>query len=461
MGMNKRILIVEDDVAFGTMLNTWFSKNSWDATWVSKVELAKHEFQNASFDLVLSDLRLPDGDGIILLTWMRENKIMSPFIIMTSYSDVQTAVLAMKLGAFDYLQKPINPTILQQKIELAMSASTAVEVKNETVKPKNKQKLEQNKVVKGSSAVMQRLYSHIDLVAPTKMSVLILGESGTGKEYIARMIHENSNRKSEPFVAVDCGSLSMELAPSELFGHKKGSFTSAISDKTGVFIEANGGTVFLDEVGNLSYEVQKQLLRALQEQKVRPVGSASDIKVDVRIIAATNEDLEKAIEEGRFRQDLYHRINEFSVNVPPLRERMEDIEEFCYHFIEQANDELGKDVDTIDTEALAVIRQHNWLGNLRELRNVIRRSVLFAKDNVLRKDNLPEFPKTVKTQNVAVNIVRETQEVKDFSLNKYNEKDQIVAALNQARGNKTVAAKLLQIDRKTLYNKMHLYGIEL
>ena len=459
--MNKRILIVEDDVAFGTMLNTWFSKNSWDATWVSKVELAKHEFQNASFDLVLSDLRLPDGDGIILLTWMRENKIMSPFIIMTSYSDVQTAVLAMKLGAFDYLQKPINPTILQQKIELAMSASTAVEVKNETVKPKNKQKLEQNKVVKGSSAVMQRLYSHIDLVAPTKMSVLILGESGTGKEYIARMIHENSNRKSEPFVAVDCGSLSMELAPSELFGHKKGSFTSAISDKTGVFIEANGGTVFLDEVGNLSYEVQKQLLRALQEQKVRPVGSASDIKVDVRIIAATNEDLEKAIEEGRFRQDLYHRINEFSVNVPPLRERMEDIEEFCYHFIEQANDELGKDVDTIDTEALAVIRQHNWLGNLRELRNVIRRSVLFAKDNVLRKDNLPEFPKTVKTQNVAVNIVRETQEVKDFSLNKYNEKDQIVAALNQARGNKTVAAKLLQIDRKTLYNKMHLYGIEL
>lgn len=459
--MNKRILIVEDDVAFGTMLNTWFSKNSWDATWVSKVELAKQEFQNASFDLVLSDLRLPDGDGIILLTWMRENKIMSPFIIMTSYSDVQTAVLAMKLGAFDYLQKPINPTILQQKIELAMSASTAVEVKNETVKPKNKQKVEQNKVVKGSSAVMQRLYSHIDLVAPTKMSVLILGESGTGKEYIARMIHENSNRKSEPFVAVDCGSLSMELAPSELFGHKKGSFTSAISDKTGVFIEANGGTVFLDEVGNLSYEVQKQLLRALQEQKVRPVGSASDIKVDVRIIAATNEDLEKAIEEGRFRQDLYHRINEFSVNVPPLRERMEDIEEFCYHFIEQANDELGKDVDTIDTEALAVIRQHNWLGNLRELRNVIRRSVLFAKDNVLRKDNLPEFPKTVKTQNVAVNIVRETQEVKDFSLNKYNEKDQIVAALNQARGNKTVAAKLLQIDRKTLYNKMHLYGIEL
>lgn len=459
--MAKRILIVEDDVTFGTMLNTWFAKNSWDAKWVSKIELAKLEFQNSSFDLVLSDLRLPDGDGIIFLTWMRENKIMTPFIIMTNYSDVQTAVLAMKLGAFDYLQKPINPTLLQQKIEMAMIQPTIVAEKTQTSKQETKRKQETNKTVKGSSAVMQRLYSHIDLVAPTKMSVLILGESGTGKEYIARMIHENSNRKSAPFVAVDCGSLSMELAPSELFGHKKGSFTSAISDKTGVFVEANGGTVFLDEIGNLSYEVQKQLLRALQEQKVRPVGSASDVKVDVRIIAATNEDLEKAIEEGRFRQDLYHRVNEFSVNVPPLRERIEDIEEFCYHFIDQANEELDKDVDTISDDALEVLKQQNWYGNLRELRNVIRRSVLFAKDNVLTMENLPEFSKTSKTQNVVANVVVENQEVKDFSLNKHNEKEQILAALNQARGNKTVAAKLLQIDRKTLYNKMHLYGIEL
>lgn len=459
--MAKRILIVEDDVTFGTMLNTWFAKNSWDAKWVSKIELAKLEFQNSSFDLVLSDLRLPDGDGIIFLTWMRENKIMTPFIIMTNYSDVQTAVLAMKLGAFDYLQKPINPTLLQQKIEMAMIKPPQLDARTQISKQEKKHKQETNKTVKGSSAVMQRLYSHIDLVAPTKMSVLILGESGTGKEYIARMIHENSNRKSAPFVAVDCGSLSMELAPSELFGHKKGSFTSAISDKTGVFVEANGGTVFLDEIGNLSYEVQKQLLRALQEQKVRPVGSASDVKVDVRIIAATNEDLEKAIEEGRFRQDLYHRVNEFSVNVPPLRERIEDIEEFCYHFIDQANEELDKDVDTISDEALEVLKQQNWYGNLRELRNVIRRSVLFAKENVLTIENLPEFSKGVKSQNATANFVVENQEVKDFSLNKHNEKEQILAALNQARGNKTVAAKLLQIDRKTLYNKMHLYGIEL
>ena len=457
--MKKRILILEDDVTFGTMLKTWFAKNSWETTWTSKVEQAKLEFQNNSFDLILSDLRLPDGDGIIFLTWLRENNITTPFIIMTSYSDVQTAVLAMKLGAFDYLQKPINPTVLQQKIELAITQQTVV--KDE--KPLVKKSLEKsaNKVVKGSSEVMQRLYSHINLVAPTKMSVLILGESGTGKEYIARMIHENSNRKSEPFVAVDCGSLSMELAPSELFGHKKGSFTSAISDKTGVFVAANGGTVFLDEIGNLSYEVQKQLLRALQEQKIRPVGSASDIKVDVRIIAATNENLEKAIEEGRFRQDLYHRINEFSLMLPPLRERIDDLEEFAYHFINQANDELGKEVDTISEEALLILKQQSWHGNLRELRNVIRRSVLFAQDNVLRKENLPDFPKENKSQ-MTVKIEQPELENRDLCLNnKANEKEQIIEALKQARGNKTVAAKLLQIDRKTLYNKMHLYGIEL
>ncbi|MBQ2907295.1 MAG: sigma-54-dependent Fis family transcriptional regulator [Bacteroidales bacterium] len=458
--MKKHILILEDDVTYGTMLKTWFEKKSWKASWVSKVELAKLEFNTNKFDLILSDLRLPDGDGIIFLTWLRENKIMTPFIIMTNYSDVQTAVLAMKLGAFDYLQKPINPTILQQKIDSALNQP---EINNElktAAKPKIKDNDTEKTVVRGKSTVMQRLYSHLNLVAPTKMSVLILGESGTGKEYIARMIHENSNRKSSPFIAVDCGSLSMELAPSELFGHKKGSFTSAVADKVGVFVAANGGTVFLDEIGNLSYEVQKQLLRALQEQVVRPVGSSSDIKVDVRIIAATNENLEKAIEEGRFRQDLYHRINEFTVNVPPLRERLEDIEEFCYHFIKQANAELDKNVDMISQEALSVLKQQNWYGNLRELRNVIRRSVLFSYDNILRKENLPDFHKEQKNNKQSDVIIDNTISYQKLSL-KSDEKEQIIAALNQSGGNKTLAAKLLKIDRKTLYNKMHLYNIEL
>jgi Response regulator containing CheY-like receiver, AAA-type ATPase, and DNA-binding domains len=445
--MSKKILIVDDDVAFGVMLKTWFQKNDWDVELVSTMDKAFQAVNACQYELILSDLRLPDGDGIIFLTYLREKNILTPFIIMTGYADVQTAVNAIKLGAFDYLKKPIIPEVLQQKIELAL--------KQETVKTKQEKKAVQksdiSKIVKGNSPVIQRVYTHVALVAPTKMSVLVLGESGTGKEYIARMIHDQSGRSGKPFIAVDCGSLSMELAPSELFGHKKGSFTSAIADKKGVFEEANGGTVFLDEVGNLPYEVQKQLLRALQEQKVRPVGSAQDINVDVRIIAATNEDLEKAIEEGRFRQDLYHRINEFSIDVPPLRERLEDLEEFAYHFLAQANDELGKDVKHISKEAIDKLKEHRWDGNLRELRNVIRRATLFAENQEIVADNLP----------ILSSRMHKTEEVEDLALQPGDEKSQIIAVLKKARGNKTVAAKLLQIDRKTLYNKMHLYGIDL
>lgn len=445
--MYKRILILEDDASYGAMLKTWFVKNDWLVSLVTKVGTAQHELSSNAFNLVLSDLRLPDGDGILLLTWMRENFIMTPFIVMTGYGDVQTAVDAIKLGAFDYLCKPINPSVLQQKIDMALLQKE--EKKNEK---RPVRKMEEKKMIAGCSAVMQRVYNHVSLVAPTNISVLILGESGTGKEYIARMIHEKSRRASKPFVAVDCGSLSMELAPSELFGHLKGSFTSAISDKRGVFEEAEGGTVFLDEVGNLPYEVQKQLLRALQEQKVRPVGSVVDVKVDVRIIAATNENLERAIEEGRFRQDLYHRINEFSINVPPLRERIEDLEEFAYHFVKQADDELGKSIVSISDEALSILKQQKWSGNLRELRNVIRRSALFAQNDIIMPEDLPVFSQ----QKDAVK-----QEEENYALQPGNEKEQILSALHKSRGNKTLAAQLLQIDRKTLYNKIHLYNIEL
>lgn len=444
--MSRRILIVEDDAAFGTMLRTWFTKNAWDPVLVSRVSAAEKELCDNDFDLILSDLRLPDGDGIMLLTCTRERNITAPFIIMTGYADVQTAVNAMKLGAYDYLRKPINPVILQQKIEMALSA----EQKEPARTRKSSSAKDVKKVVKGKSDVIQRVYRHVALVAPTKMSVLILGESGTGKEYIARMIHEQSKRSDKPYIAVDCGSLSKELAPSELFGHLKGSFTSAIGDKKGVFEEAKGGTVFLDEVGNLPYDVQKQLLRALQEQKVRPVGSTQDVKVDVRIIAATNEDLLRAIENGGFRQDLYHRINEFSIEVPPLRDRIDDIEEFAYHFLEAANEELDKDIDHITDDALELLRRQRWDGNLRELRNVIRRAALFAENHEITVDNLPVF---------ATAAVKEKPD--DMALRPGDEKEQIAEALNKARGNKTVAARLLQIDRKTLYNKMHLYGMDL
>ena len=445
--MSKKILIVDDDVAFGVMLKTWFQKNDWETHLASTLEKALQNAKTSQYDLILSDLRLPDGDGIMFLTYLREKNITTPFIIMTGYADVQTAVNAMKLGAFDYLKKPIIPEVLQQKIEMAMNQDD----NKDKVFKKDKMENGVATMVKGNSPVIQRVYTHVALVAPTKMSVLVLGESGTGKEYIARMIHEQSGRKDYPFIAVDCGSLSMELAPSELFGHKKGSFTSAIADKKGVFEEAKGGTVFLDEVGNLPYEVQKQLLRSLQEQKVRPVGSAQDVNVDVRIIAATNLDLEKAIEEGSFRQDLYHRINEFSIEVPPLRDRLEDLGEFAYCFLAQANEELGKEVKHISAEAIEKMKQHHWDGNLRELRNVIRRAVLFAENQEITVDNLP----------VLGTRVQKNQDADDMALQPGDEKEQILAALKKARGNKTVAAKLLQIDRKTLYNKMHLYGMDL
>ena len=446
----QNILIVEDDPTFGIMLQTWLNKNGYQAALVSSIEQAKKEVERGFYKLILTDLRLPDGDGIVFMSWVKE-KINSKIqtIVMTGFAEVQTAVLAMKMGAFDYLRKPINTSVLQSKIEAALNAD------EETVTLADP--ITKTVIVKGKSPVMQRLYKHIDLVAPTKMSVLILGESGTGKEYIARLIHDTSRRKNAPFIAVDCGSLSKELAPSELFGHKKGSFTSAVADKKGVFELAAGGTIFLDEVGNLPYDVQKQLLRALQEQKIRPVGAVKDIDTDIRIIAATNENIEKAISEGKFREDLFHRINEFMLQLPPLRDRIEDLEEFALFFIQQANDELGKNIKGIDELALTELKRQQWTGNLRELRNVIRRSVLFADGDKIEIGDLPVFSNNANQQ-----ATRKQQQERDsYALRPDNEKEQIEAALEKARGNKTVAAKLLQIDRKTLYNKMHLYGISL
>ena len=441
--MKNTILIVEDDASFGVMLQTWLRKNDYEVILATQYSQAKKEIASKKIDLILTDLRLPDGDGILLMAWVREQlKSRVPFIVMTGYAEVQTAVSAMKLGAFDYLKKPINPSLLEEKIVAALESGQEVE---ELYKPKKV-------MVKGNSEAIQRLYKHVELVAPTKFSVLIIGESGTGKEYIAEMIHECSPRRDKPFIAVDCGSLSKELAPSELFGHLKGSFTSAIADKKGVFEQAKGGTVFLDEVGNLPYEVQMQLLRALQEQKVRPVGSATDISVDVRIVAATNENLEKAIDQGRFRQDLYHRINEFTLEVPPLRNRLDDLEEFVTYFVDQANEELGKEIKGVSPKAIEVMRQMRWNGNIRELRNVIRRCVLFAEGETIEAEDLPVFPDFID---------KASTNNEDFALRPGNEREQIEAALAKARGNKTVAARLLQIDRKTLYNKMHQLGLDL
>lgn len=436
--MKNTILIIDDDTTFGTMLQRWCLRNEFQAELCSNVSSAQKTLINKNIHLLLSDLRLPDGDGIMLLHWMRDRKMNIPVIVMTSYGEIQSAVAAMKLGAEDFLEKPMNPSVLKDKIDQALLGKPASAKISGTVV---------NNMILGKSPEAKQMYDHILRVATTRMSVLIVGESGTGKEYAARMIHENSPRRDKPFIAVDCGSLSRELAPSELFGHLKGSFTSAIEDKSGVFVQADQGTVFLDEVGNLSYDVQIQLLRALQEQKVRPVGSVKDMKVDVRIIAATNEDLETAIAEGRFREDLYHRLNEFSLFIPPIRDRKGDIEIFVDEFLRQANEELEKSVKGFSPEAMALLERHHWSGNLRELRNTVRRLVLFASNDRIAPDDIPAFsPSSSASENLA--------------LQPDNEREQIENALRKARGNKTLAARLLKIDRKTLYNKMHLYDIK-
>lgn len=446
--MEHKILIVEDDFAFGTMLKGWFKRNGYQSVLCQSVESAKDELCKEGFDLMMTDLRLPDGDGIMLLAWARENKMELPVMIMTSYAEIKSAVSAIKLGAEDFLEKPINPTILKEKIEQALQKKSGEKSQTpnsirHTAKPAGSGG---PKIVLGKSPVARQMEELIRMVAPTKLSVLILGESGTGKEFVARMLHENSPRRDFPFIAVDCGSLSKELAPSELFGHLKGSFTSAAGDKKGVFEQAKGGTVFLDEVGNLSYEVQVQLLRALQEKKVRPVGSATDVSIDVRILSATNENLETAIRNGHFREDLFHRLNEFSIDVPPLRDRGKDIEIFAAHFLEEANAELGKQVKSFSAETLHILENYHWSGNLRELRNVVRRAVLFSTSETILPDHLPSL--------TALPAVPE-----EMALQPDNEKEQIEAALKKARGNKSLAAQMLRITRKTLYNKMHQYGM--
>lgn len=444
--MNQQILIVEDDASFSVLLGKLVEKAGYQYQICTRVEDAKRHLLKKQFSIVLSDLRLPDGDGIMLLEWLRDGGVDIPVIIMTSYAEIQSAVAAIKLGAFDYLQKPINPTLLKEKIELALLPAEKSPKANVPTPPKELSK----GYVEGKNPAAREMYEHIRLVAPTLMAVLILGESGTGKEYAARLIHSLSSRSKGPFIPVDCGSLSKELAPSELFGHTKGSFTSAISDKKGVFEQAHGGTVFLDEVGNLSYDVQVQLLRALQERTVRPVGAVATVKVDVRIITATNENLLEAIANGSFREDLYHRLNEFSVTVPPLRERKGDIKIFAYHFLAEANAELGKQVESFSEDAIRLLEGHSWSGNLRELRNVVRRAVLFAKTNEIEPINLPVLTQIPKDGDSA-----------NFSLYPSDIREQIERALKYANGNKAQAARLLNIDRKTLYNKMHQLGMEL
>lgn len=438
----KHILIVEDDTTFAVMLQTWLSKKKFSVVSVSGIAAAKKTLIESSVDLVLCDLRLPDGDGIDLLEWVSNRNVNVPLIVMTSYAAIPSAVQAMKLGARDYISKPVNPEDLLQKINEVFNAG----VKTGKQIPVSESVPEETNYLEGQSEAARQLYTYVKLVAPTYMSVLINGASGTGKEYVAKRIHQLSKRSEKPFVAIDCGAIPKELAASEFFGHKKGSFTGAIEDKVGAFIEADGGTIFLDEIGNLSYDVQVQLLRVLQERRVKPIGTTTEVKVDVRLIAATNEDLKASIKSGAFREDLYHRINEFTIYMPHLCERGEDIPLFANFFLDQANRELEKPVPGFLPEAMEKISQYTWPGNLREMRNTVMRAALLAQGNPIRVEHL----------GIDMNIDKPINILHDPD----SERTKIVSALQKCLGNKSKAAAMLGIDRKTLYNKLKLYQIE-
>lgn len=456
----RHILIVEDDIAFGTMLQTWLRRKGFEVDKATSVGAAvKLLVDMKSVDLVLSDLRLPDHDGLRLLAWMHEHNINAPFIVMTNYAEVQNAVLAMKSGAADYIAKPVQPDILLQKINDAMEQNTQqsnATIQNSTTQnaptAHNSKLKTQNseaapRYIEGKSEASRQLYSYVELVAPTPMSVLILGASGTGKEYVAHRIHDLSQRHDRPFFALDCGAIPRDVAASEFFGHKKGAFTGADADKRGAFEIANGGTLFLDEVGNLSYEVQVQLLRALQERRIRPVGGTKEIDIDIRLVCATNENLEEAVSEGRFREDLYHRINEFTIYMPKLSERGSDLFLFADLFIRHANEELNRNVEGFDSGAAEMLASHSWPGNLRELNNVVKRAVLLTRGSQITTAELTLAMGQIRTDNVLQLHDEDT------------ERQRIITALQQTNGNKAKAARLLGVDRKTIYNKIEKLGI--
>lgn len=455
------ILIIEDDLTFSLMLTTWLGKKGFEVTTAASVADARRRIAAGPFDLVISDLRLPDGDGIDLLKWLKEEYPALPLIMMTSYAEIQTAVLAMKAGAADYIAKPLNPEDLLAKIREIIrqpgvnapapvpegqTANTASRKKTGAVPAKAPVS---DLYMEGQSAAARQLYDHVRLVAPTDMSVLVTGASGTGKEYIARRIHNESSRGGAPFVAVDCGAVPKELAASEFFGHVKGSFTGAIENKTGAFVAAGGGTIFLDEIGNLSYEVQVQLLRALQERRIKPIGSNREIPINVRLVSATNENLRLAIEKGEFREDLYHRINEFTIRIPDLKERKEDLLLFANHFLDLANNELNKEIIGFDPDTIRLFRTYAWPGNLRQMKNVVKYATLLATGRYITRRELPaELTESADASS--------SLPLKDEA----HERELIRRALQEAGHNKTRAAQLLGIDRKTLYNKLKLYQLD-
>ena len=475
----KKILIIDDEVNVGLLLSKFLIRNGFDVKTATSGTGGMEALKESEYNLVLCDFRLEDTDGREMLRNIKTYYPKTGVIIITGYSDIKMAVELIKMGAYDYITKPLYPDEILNTINKAFethyalveeSENTVTVVADKSKSKENKKQVFANEFVAGVSKSSKELLRQIELVAPTNYSVIILGESGTGKESVAKSIHLNSPRHNQPFIAMDCGSLTKELAASEFFGHEKGSFTGALYTKIGHFEMANGGTLFLDEVGNLSYEIQAALLRTVQERKVKRIGSTKEIDLDVRIIIATNESLQDGIQKGKFREDLYHRFNEFTIYMPPLRERGNDIMLLADHFLRIANNELGRNVDTFSPEVIDCFMNYRWPGNIRELKNVIRRAALLAEDNEITMKALPLEISNFKTPSFehsynSNSLPHDAPEIKDNRHDLKNaaleaEYETIIRVLREVNFNKTKAAEILKIDRKTLYNKMKAINLK-
>ncbi len=484
----QKILVIDDDRDMCLLLKRFLSKNGYEVEEANTTKKALELLDTTSYDLALCDFRLDNMDGKTMLVKIKEKFPQMPVIIITGYSDIKIAVEVMKLGAYDYITKPLFPDEIILTIRKALESPATKTIiqttppsseNGEEKKEKRPDVIVSGQYIFGDSIAFKQILQQIELVGPTNYSVIIYGESGSGKEAIAQEIHKRSKRNNKPFVAIDCGALSKELAGSELFGHEKGAFTGALNQKMGSFEMANGGTIFLDEIANLSYDIQISLLRVVQERRMRRVGGTKDIDLDVRIIIASNEPLWEASKKGKFREDLFHRFNEFSMTIPPLRDRKGDIMIFARHFLNLTNIELNKKVKGFSTEVEDIFQKYIWYGNLRELKNVVKRATLLTDTDYIEDRSLPfeivnfnkllfengnepsaplpvSMPATLSGQaSSPTRTVLDETTLKAASIDA--EYEMIIEALKQANFNKSKAAKLLNIDRKTLYNKMKQY----
>jgi two-component system response regulator HydG len=476
----KRILIIDDDMDMCNLLGRFLQKKGFETEASHSGNKGIAKFKESKFDVVLCDFRLGDKEGREVLKEIKQVDPYAIVIIITGYSDIKTAVDVIKAGAFDYITKPLIPeevlnvigrSLQQSSEETGETPRTVAAGTGQPVGRKSGKFNSEEEFLVGQSPATKELYRQIELVAPTNYSIILYGESGTGKEVIARTIHQKSARKDKPFIAMDCGTLSKELAGSELFGHVKGAFTGALNDKDGHFELANGGTLFLDEVANLSYEIQAALLRVIQERKFKRVGGVKEMETDVRIIVASNENLQESYRKGRFREDLFHRFNEFSIVLPAFRHRREDIPLFADFFLSKANKELNKEVEGFDAEVMQIFMNYPWPGNLREFRNVIRRAALLTSTPLVNARVLPSEivdsnvytqPHALQTDSPITSTVPPHHPIAHKETDLKNaaaqaEYDTIMNVLKQVNYNKSRAAEILKIDRKTLYNKIKSY----